>query len=382
MRIALVTHYFPAHRGGIELVAAQIAMRLAADHGAEIAWYASDCDPPPSIPGVRCFPASSCNAIERHAGFPYPLWSLRALWRTMRAARDAEVLHLHDCLYLPNLAAYLAARLAGKPVLVTQHVGMIPFRNPLLRGVLYAAYRVLGRVVLGGATQVVFVSDAVRRHFSEYVRFTAAPELVFNGVDTAIFHPLEEKARRALRASLGIPTGIPLLLFVGRFVQKKGMPVLRDLAARIPEAHWLFAGWGALDPDQWGLGNVSVARGRAGAQLAPLYQAADLLVLPSRGEGLPLVIQEAMACGTPALVGVDTAAACPDAAQVLPSEDTGGPDVPARWERRIRQLIFDPEGVEKRRMAVAAYATAAWSWERCAARYRALVARCIDEPVR
>ncbi|MGA8049372.1 MAG: glycosyltransferase family 4 protein [Burkholderiales bacterium] len=376
MRIALVTHYYPSHRGGIELVAAAIAERLAAEYGAEICWHASDCDPPPSLPGVQCVPAASCNVIERRFGFPYPVWSPAALWQVGKAARSANAVHLHDCLYLPNLAAYVAARLAGRPVLVTQHVGMIPFRNPVLRGMLYAAYRVLARVVLGGATQVVFVSESVRRYFSEFVRFKSAPELVFNGVDTTVFHPVDAKRRRELRAALGIGPDVPLLLFVGRFVEKKGLPVLRELAARMPEARWLFAGWGTLDPEGWGLANVSVARGLTGAQLAPLYQAADLLVLPSRGEGFPLVVQEAMACGTTALIGTDTAAACPDAAAVLPSEDATGADVAARWERRIRQLISEPEGAQEMRAEVAAYATVNWSWERCAARYAELFARC------
>ena len=110
MRLTLVTHYFPAHRGGVELVAAEIARRLAARHGAEVSWHASDCDPPPSFPGVTCFPARSWNGIERRAGVPYPLWSFGSLRRAARSARSAQVVHLHDCLYLPNLVTYAAAR--------------------------------------------------------------------------------------------------------------------------------------------------------------------------------------------------------------------------------------------------------------------------------
>lgn len=376
MRIALVTHYFPAHRGGIELVAAEIARRLAASHGAEIAWHASDCDPAPSIPGVSCVAARSCNAVERRLGVPYPLWSPKALRMAARAARTADVLHLHDCLYLPNLAAYAAARLARRPVLVTQHVGMVPYRNPVLRALLSAAYRVLGRIVLGGASQVVFVSDSVRRYFQGFVRFRSPPLLVGNGVDTAVFRPVDSARRQALRAELGVPEAAPLLLFVGRFVEKKGLPALRELAARLPQARWIFAGWGALDPERWSLPNVAVLRGRSGAQLAPLYQAADLLVLPSVGEGFPLVVQEAMACGTPALVGSDTAAGWPDAAGLLLAEDAEGADVVARWEARLRQLTGDPGGLASLRERVARYAAANWSWELCAARYAELLRQC------
>ena len=379
MRIALVTHYYPAHRGGVELVAGEIARALAASHGAEIAWHASDCDPAPAIPGVRCVPSRACNAVERRLGVPYPLWSPRALLLAGRAARSADALHLHDCLYLPNLFAYAAARLFGRPVSVTQHVGMVPYRSALLRALLSAAYRVLGRVVLGGATQVVFVSHSVRRYFEGFVRFDSPPLVVANGVDTAVYRPVDESRRRALRAELGLPEGAPLLLFVGRFVEKKGLPVLRELAARIPDARWIFAGWGALDPQRWALPNVAVMRGRAGAELAPLYQAADLLVLPSVGEGFPLVVQEAMACGTPALVGAETAAGCPDAAEVLLAEPAEGADVVARWERRLRELTGERRALSAMRVRVAAYAAANWSWERCAARYAQLLRECAAE---
>jgi phosphatidylinositol alpha-1,6-mannosyltransferase len=353
-------------------VAAQIAGRLAASHGAEVSWHASDCDRPPSLAGVTCFPARSWNAIERRLGFPYPLWSFGALRRVARAARSAHAVHLHDCLYLPNLVAYAAARWAGRPVLVTQHVGMVPYRNPLLRVLLFFAYSFFARIVLGGASQVVFVSDTVRDYFARFVSFRCAAQLVPNGVDTAMFHPADDARRAALRAALGVPPGGALLLFVGRFVEKKGLPLLRELAARLPEATWLFAGWGPLDPGAWGLPNVKVAHGRSGADLAPLYQAADLLVLPSTGEGFPLVVQEAMACGTPALIGVDTAAGLPDAAKVLLSEEVAGDDAAARWEKRLRALPGSKE-LAGLRPAVAAYAAKNWSWEQCAARYAELL---------
>ncbi len=376
MRITLVTHYYPAHRGGIELVAAALAKRLADRGDVHISWYASDCDPTPSLAGVNCVPAKTWNMIEQRFGVPYPLWSPGALWRVWRAARAADVVHLHDCLYLPNVVAYAAARLARRPVLVTQHVGMIPYRNPVLRALMYAAYRILARIVLGGATQVAFVSESVRRYFGEFVSFRSPPELVFNGVDTDVFKPVDAARRQALRADFGVAPDTPLLIFVGRFVEKKGLLVLQQLAQSLPGARWIFAGWGPLDPERWALPNVSVVRGCAGAQLATLYQAADLLVLPSRGEGFPLVVQEAMACGTPALVTTDTAEGCPDAAAVLPSEDVRGADAVARWVHRILELTAAGGAAQRLRPMVSAYAAANWSWGRCAERYAELFARC------
>jgi len=150
-------------------------------------------------------------------------------------------------------------------------------------------------------------------------------------------------------------------------VQKKGLRLLRELAQRLPEAQWVFAGWGPLDPEAWGLPNVRIVRDARSIDLVPLYQSAELLVLPSVGEGFPLVVQEAMACGTPAMVSEDTAAGAPQAAPLLIREPL---DV-ARWEARIRALLRSGE-LERLRPRVAAFAREHWSWKGCAARYAGL----------
>ena len=376
LRVTLVSHYYPAHRGGVERVAGQLAERLARAGIAAITWHASDCDAPPQAAGVQCMPAPAWNALERSAGIPYPLWTPAALVRLGRAAAGADVVHLHDCLYLPNLVAFIAARLAGRAVLVTQHIGFVPYRNPLLRLLAGAANRLVGAFVLGRATRVVFESETVRRYFTSFVRFRAAPLLVENGVDTEVFVPADPAPREALRARQGVAPGTPLFLFVGRFVEKKGLPVLRSLAARFPNVRWVIAGWGPLDPAAWGLANVAVVRSPAIGELLPLYQAADLFVLPSAGEGMPLAVQEAMACGTPALIGTETAEGSP-AAPIL-SEATAGEDTAERWAARIESLLAQPQALLDLRPRVAAFARKQWSWRKCVARYADVLRECAE----
>jgi glycosyltransferase involved in cell wall biosynthesis len=351
-------------------VASEIALRLAASGAVDITWFASDTDlPPQDARGLRCVPARASNLVERATGLPFPLWSPASLSRLWRAARDCDVVHVHDCLYLPNVVAWVAAAVARRPVVITQHVGHIPFRNPLLRVVLAGANRLLGKLLLGSASQTVFVSSAVLRYFEGFVRFRTQPLHIANGVDTGIFHPAEERERMHLRARLAVDPGRPLLLFVGRFVEKKGLRRLHRLARDFPHAHWIFAGWGPLDPSQWGLPNVSVYRDLRREQLVPLYQAADLLVLPSVGEGFPLVVQEAMACGTPALVGEETAAGCPEAGDLLLREPVGEGDAASRWRIRLETLLSGEEALRSLRPQVAGFARTTWSWDRTAQRY-------------
>jgi glycosyltransferase involved in cell wall biosynthesis len=355
-------------------VAWEIASRLAARGAAEITWYASDTDrAPPERPGLRCVPARAWNLAERLLGVPFPLWSPSALAQLWRAVREGDLVHLHDCLYLPNVVAWLAAVRARRPVVITQHVGDIPFRNPLLRAILAAANRLLGKLLLGRAAQSVFVSEVVLRYFQGFVRFRRVPVRVANGVDGAMFRPPDERERGLLRARLGVAAATPLMLFAGRFVEKKGLHLLQRLAQALPHVRWIFAGWGPLDPSHWDLANVAVHRNLGQAELAPLYQAADLLVLPSVGEGFPLVVQEAMACGTPALVSDQTAAGCPEAAGLLLHESLEVDDPEARWRARIEELLGRSDMLRALRPRVADFARGAWSWERTIERYVEIV---------
>jgi glycosyltransferase involved in cell wall biosynthesis len=180
---------------------------------------------------------------------------------------------------------------------------------------------------------------------------------------------LNTTERAALRTKLGLAEEQPVLLFVGRFVAKKGLPLLMDLVPRLPHVQWVFAGRGPLDPGGWEQPAVRVFRDRAGPTLAELYQVADLLVLPSVGEGFPLVVQEAMACGTPVLAGNELVGALPDVDRVLLTEPVEGAEALDRWQARLATISADPDSLRQRRQAVAEFASECWSWHRCADSY-------------
>lgn len=367
MRILVVTHYFAEHRGGVEIVAGELNRRLA-QRGVKVVWAASGPVEGPLCEGVTRLPMRVCNVAERRLGFPYPVWSPSSLLRLEREMRRCDLVHLHDSLYMGNVAAYLFARWRRKPVVVTQHVGPVPYSRWILRALLGLANHTLGRLVLGGCERALFVSPKVRNFFGRFVHFRQPSLYIPNGVDRNTFQPVIEEQRQRLRRQLGFPTDKMVLLFVGRFVEKKGLPLLRQLAGELPECEWVFIGWGAENPAAWGLANVHCPGALPQAEIVRYYRAADLLVLPSVGEGFPLVVQEAMACGLPAMISTDTAAGADNIRSLAYSVELKRD----RWLESLRELSQYPAGPRARRERVAEFAARDWDWESCADQYEQL----------
>jgi glycosyltransferase involved in cell wall biosynthesis len=313
VKLLMVSNYFETHRGGLDLMAGRLVRELLR-LGQDVVWIATEATPPPGDPDLkgRAMPVRALNVTESYLGIPFPIPSLRAICRIRREVGYVDALLLQDSLYPMCVLAFLFARFARKPVVIAQHVGIVRYRNPVFRSLMSLANRVVARPMLSRADRVAFVSEITARYFRE-LGFSKPATLIFNGVDTNIFRPITPAQKLNFRHRLSLPADRPVVLFVGRFVEKKGLHILARMARLRPHILWAFAGWGRLDPREWRLPNVVVFSDLTGPSLAPLYQASDLLVLPSKGEGFPLVIQEALACGLPVVcssetVGADAAA--------------------------------------------------------------------------
>lgn len=375
MKLLMVTHYFDSHPGGIERVARQLFQRLAGPE-CHVTWAAANVSAPPAESEYRgALPLTAWNGLEKITGLPLPLPSPVALARLWSAVSASDVVLLHDCLYLSNIAAFAFARLRRIPILIVQHIGTIPYSNPALSLLMKLGTALITRPMLRAADQVAFISEVTQRHFSP-LRFIRPSVLLFNGVNTEIFYtPPDDAAKAALRAHFDLPAQKPVALFVGRFVEKKGLPIMKKMAERAPEVTWAFAGSGPLDPGHWGLQQVKVYSNLSGENLAGLYRAADVFVLPSTGEGFPLVIQEALACGLPVVCSSETAAA--DAALApftrgvpltLGNDDLSAKDFLSATREAVHRQASPDTAVRCHEFVRGRY-----SWSRIADRYREIV---------
>lgn len=373
MKILVITHYFPSHKGGVEIVAEAIISRLC-HQGVKVTWLASDCDIcPEDNSQLQCFSIPTLNLIEEKLGFAYPLWNLSIYRQLGQQIKQADVIHLHEYIYIGNIIAFLIAKKQKKPVIITQHIGFIPFRNSLFSSLLRLVNYTLGKWMLTKCDRTVFCSQVIADYWQGLkLKFKQPPLFIPNGVDTDIFYPVNSKEREIIREKLNLENNRLTILFVGRFVEKKGLSLLKQLAINYPQISWLFVGWGNLNPKQWQLGNVRVWENLQKSQLSPLYQCADLLILPSTGEAFPLVIQESMACGTPGFVSDESANQYPQLENLIFSAPVNTPDTAKLWNNQIREIINNQGNLTILREKVADFAHKYWSWENTAKSYEKL----------
>jgi len=359
----MVSAFHASHGGGIEAVAGKIVEQLASD-GMKVSWISGHNGKTivsKIQSGVDITICHQIDFIEPRFGLPLPIWTPHSLWVLWKSISKANIIHLHDYLYIPCIAAMLFSRLQRKPVVLTQHIGELPLSSIRIRNLITLLNRTLGRWMLGSAQQTVFIAQPVMDFFSTVIPFSRPPKLIPNGVDHTLYRPDPKRKIQPERQ----------LLFVGRFVEKKGIHLLKQ-CLDIKNVHWTFVGWGPLSPKKWSElpSNFTIIEHAAPEDIVPLYQKADLLILPSVGEGFPLVIQEALSCGTPVLTSIVVADTCPNRDKNCVFDvDISALDPVIKLRTRITDLITDSNKLQRARQHAVMLAKQ-WSWENCAAEYR------------
>lgn len=190
--------------------------------------------------------------------------------------------------------------------------------------------------------------------------------VIYNGLDHERFRPLEEIERAALQARLGAPAGAPLVLFAGSGFRRKGLAFLLDAFGSMDDKTAVLWVVGKGNPAPY---HRQVRRlGLEGrlkfwgpqADLAPFYQAATLLALPTIYDPCSNVVLEALGCGLPVIT-----TSANGAAEFLSPGENGEimehPDDRAGLSRALETYLRRGETPEVRRAAAAAVAHLSWN---------------------
>jgi len=381
--VLLVSHALPPHLGGIEIVVEEEAEALAR-LGLEITVVTSSWCQPGDIPTRwtrQTVPA--LNLLEKRFGVPFPLFGPSLLTTMFRGVRRADVVHIHDVFYLSSFAAGVTALLLGKPVVLTQHVDLVPHPSRLVEGVQRAVFLTYGRLLFSTSSGVLVLNDRVRDFVASGGAAQERIEFLPNGVDVEAFRPAAEGEGARLRCRLGLPPNRILVLFAGRPVAKKGFDLLADCAS--PDYDLVFVG-GERRPMEIGHagGRIYFLGTVPRQKMQEIYRAVDIFCLPSRGEGFPLTVQEAMASGLPVVTTDDEAyrpyQVPPDAIRfVFPQQ--------AELSNELRRLSGDAALRAELGRRAREYACSHFSWEvhatRLAQFYQQVrVTRAANQPYR
>ncbi len=306
-RVCLVTHYFPPHKGGIEQVSFEQSKRLT-ELGYQIDVLTSKFGGRNKNPvkGIKIHHYPSLSFAKRF-GVPYPIISLEAYKVFTKFIKTCDLVHAHGHVYMSSYLGGLVAKRFNKPFIVTQHNTFIDYQS-FLNVIEQLNDFIIGRSVLRYANKIIAVSKETMKYVLKLGADRTKTSVIYNGVDIDTFHPANKAESRR---KVGLPQNRKIILSVRRLVYKNGLDTLIDSVPLVAQNHpnvlFVVAGKGPsrkLIEDRitdLKVENNIILVGFVADELLPAYYcAADCFVLPSAsGEGLPLVLLEAMSCGLP-----------------------------------------------------------------------------------
>jgi starch synthase len=304
---------------------------------------------------------------------------------SMAAALEGRDL-AHSHTWYANLAGHLAKLLYGIPHVMTAHSlePLRPWKAEQLGGG-YALSSWAERTAVEAADAVIAVSHGMRGDILRCYP-ALAPDtvhVVHNGIDTGLYRP--DPGTDVLER-VGIDSGRPYVLFVGRVTRQKGVPHLLRAARSVDPGAQLVLCAGAPDTPEIErefrelVGELT--RNRTGVFWIPemlprpdvvqLLTHAALFVCPSVYEPLGIVNLEAMACGTP--VAASAVGGIPEVVEdgvnglLVPYDERDPEDFEAGLAAAVNRLLADPAEAARMGEAGRERALGAFGWDTVARR--------------
>ena len=329
----------------------------------------------PYAPGAGEVIESAPYPINRYVSVPIPFrhpyryglpYADAAFWRNWRKMRF-ELVHAH-CPFTSGSLAYRAARKQNIPLVATFHSKYrqdFEHNVPNKKIVDWMVKQIVG--FFEKADEVWIPQAAVEPTLREY-GYRGPVTVVENGNDFSTPVELIDPMRDEMRNELGLFPNELMLLFVGQHIWEKNIGFILDALALLKDRpyHLFMVGTGyavreirhritalGLQDKVTMLGNIQDRQ-----RLKRIDAAADLFLFPSLYDNAPLVVREAAAMHTPALL-LDGATA----AEVILPDENGflSPNDVNAYAERIAWLMEHPDVLK--RVGDRAANTIARSWE-------------------
>lgn len=303
MRILIVTPYIFPHAGGIETIV-DLELQQLQKKGYSVTVITSSCGASTGeeiIHGARIIRISSWNGLEEKKGICWPVFSPHLLFSLLKWSQWCDAVHVHGLMHASSPFAVLCARLFRKRCVLSLHnTGMwcSSFSRRFLQSVLLHS---VGRFCLRFSHKVTTQQQSEIKRLRHLGGTRTDYVYLPNPIQADTFSPATAEIRALAKLKWGWNDRKTKALFVGRINEQKGCDLL--LQAKSEDYDLVFCGDGT--------GTMLKQIRESGAIHIPaqlhetmqsLYHACDVLVLPSRSEGQPMVVSEALLCGLPVVL--------------------------------------------------------------------------------
>lgn len=204
---------------------------------------------------------------------------------------------------------WLEQKTRSQSWLAQMHVRFSPYHNYIKR----AEKRLFESPRLRA---VICNSNMVRAEILQRFRIDESKiHVIYNGVDTKLFHPGIKQQKNSRREQWDIPDAANVFAFVGSGFERKGLlQVLRSFKSLPENCYLLVAGYDKREQfyrEEAGRLGIKLRVKFLGPQknVIPCYAAADVFVLPTLYDPFPNVVLEALACGLPVITSTKSGAA-------------------------------------------------------------------------
>jgi glycosyltransferase involved in cell wall biosynthesis len=289
--VVQVVPYYPPHLGGMENVVQGIAEGLASRRRVEVLTTTVGSQGAPRTERVGGVLVRRLRAVQ----FAHTPVAFSLLPRLLSAPRSA-IVHVHISQVLTPEVVWLAAVLRHRPFVAHFHLDVEPSGR---LGWLFLIYKrhLLGRTLRAAERVIALSTDQADLIAARYGVGADSIAVVPNAVGPQFCPAPEPRQRR---------DGPCRLLFVGRISPQKALPrLIRAITTTSQPVDLVVVGDGEDSGSaqrlvrELGLANVRFVGAQRGEELVCWYRWADVFVLPSDVEGMPLVMLEAMAVGLP-----------------------------------------------------------------------------------
>lgn len=203
--------------------------------------------------------------------------------------KDYDLIHAHYGFHSALPALFLKFR----PLIVTFHRGDAldePKRNLL--------YHWLQKSTVKKATHIIAVSNEIKEVLiSQLGAQRHKISVISCGVDTSVFKSMDIKIRK----ELGLPEAKSIVLFVGSLSSRKGIDIVYKCANALPDVLFVLIGESEEKRKREVPPNCILVGAKPHYEIPKWLNAADIFLLPSRSEGVPVSLLEALSCGIPAI---------------------------------------------------------------------------------